>query len=194
MTSQIPHERDHSSELEYISWCSSTSACSPPLPQCFASVALFLTQTQHTCQRCKSVCFTSNITFQIWTKQFSLQPGNIKQGEFFACFWTQCWTSKRSGGSPFRIAATCHSNKCSVFGSAVQKKLVQAGLWGLATSSLPAQMFWMPARTMCHFCESRGQLGVTLGNLDKTRVSHLYLTVSLYYHSGSSDMNIDGAC
>lgn len=28
---------------------------------------------------------------------------------------------------PFRIAATCHSNKCSVFGSAVQKRLVQAG-------------------------------------------------------------------
>lgn len=49
----------------------------------------------------------------------------------------------------------------------------QAGLWGLATSSLAAQMFWMPAQTICHFCWSWRQLQVTGKKLGKTRAPHL---------------------
>lgn len=50
-----------------------------------------------------------------------------EQQEWLACFGHSGGHQRRNWGSPFRIAATCHSNKCSVFGPAVQKRLAQAG-------------------------------------------------------------------
>lgn len=91
----------------------------------------------------------------------------------FACLGHSGGHQRTSGGFPFRIAATCHSNKCSVFGSVVQKRLVHAGLWGLATNSLAAHMFWMPAQTICHFCWKWGPLEVSRGKFGRTCASHL---------------------
>lgn len=60
---------------------------------------------------------------------------------------------------PLRIAATCHSSKSGVFGSPVQKGLVQAGRapGALPTGNLVAQMFRMPAQAGS--AEARGQFG-----------------------------------
>lgn len=60
---------------------------------------------------------------------------------------------------PLRIAATCHSSKSGVFGSPVQKGLVQAGRapGALPTGNLVAQMFRMPAQAGC--AGARGLFG-----------------------------------
>lgn len=68
---------------------------------------------------------------------------------------------------PFRIAATCHSSKSGVFGSPVQKGLVQAGRdsGALPTGNLAAQMFQMPAAGC--FCRGEGQSGAAAGKAGK---------------------------
>lgn len=74
--------------------------------------------------------------------------------------------------TPLRIAATCHSSKSGVFGSPVQKGLVQAGRapGALPTGNLVAQMFGMPARAGS--AEARGQFGVR-GGVGNTHSFHL---------------------
>lgn len=83
------------------------------------------------------VCFTSKIPLQ--NRKLSCPNGKQGRENGWPALDTVVDIKGVAEDPPFRIAATCHSNKCSVCGSAVQKR--QAGLWGLATSSQAAQMF-----------------------------------------------------